>query len=118
MLTDALARLELERDLAGGVDRGEFVVHYQPVVRLHNDTVAGFEALVRWQHPTRGVLLPGAFIPVAEESGKIIEIGDFVLRTACRVVPAAATNCCATPTPPCIRPSGRGATASSCSSPA
>jgi diguanylate cyclase (GGDEF)-like protein/PAS domain S-box-containing protein len=84
MLTDALARLELERDLAGAVERGEFVVHFQPVVRLHDGTVAGFEALVRWQHPTRGLLLPGAFIPVAEESGRITEIGEWVLRTACR----------------------------------
>jgi EAL domain-containing protein (putative c-di-GMP-specific phosphodiesterase class I) len=83
MMAEALARIEVERDLVGVVDRGELTVHYQPVVHLETGTLRGFEALVRWQHPTRGLLLPASFIPIAEETGRIVEIGDWVLRTAC-----------------------------------
>jgi diguanylate cyclase (GGDEF)-like protein len=83
MMAEALARIEVERDMVGVVDRGELVVHYQPVVHLESGELRGFEALVRWQHPTRGLLLPASFIPVAEETGRIVEIGDWVLRTAC-----------------------------------
>lgn len=63
---------------------GEFTVHYQPVVDLAESTVVGVEALVRWQHPTRGLLLPGAFLAAAERSGAIVEIGEYVLQAACR----------------------------------
>lgn len=73
----------IDDDLRRAIRRGEFTVHYQPVVDLAESTVVGVEALVRWQHPTRGLLLPGAFIAAAERSGAIIEIGEYVLRAAC-----------------------------------
>ena len=57
---------------------------YQPQTRIHDDEVTGFEALLRWQHPERGKISPGVFIPIAEESGAILQIGEWVLRTACR----------------------------------
>jgi diguanylate cyclase (GGDEF)-like protein/PAS domain S-box-containing protein len=77
-------RIDLAADLARGIDRQEFVVHYQPVVDLRSDAVVGFEALVRWQHPTRGMLLPDEFIPLAEENGAIDALGCWVLDEACR----------------------------------
>src|SRR5205807_2221791 len=77
-------RLDLAADLARAVDREELAVYYQPVVDLRDDGVVGFEALVRWHHPTRGVLLPGEFIPLAEEYGAINALGEWVLREACR----------------------------------
>lgn len=80
----AVSLLKLETDLRHAVEGGEFVVHYQPIVWLHGGVVAGFEALVRWQHPERGLLLPDAFVPFAEETGLIHEIDRFVLGEACR----------------------------------
>ena len=77
-------RLTLERDLHVALDRGEFEVHYQPIVQLPAGPVEGFEALVRWAHPTRGVIGPDKFIPIAEDSGLITEIGSWVLEQACR----------------------------------
>ena len=74
----------LEADLAGAVDRGELRVHYQPIVDLRTGLITGVEALVRWQHPERGLLAPDRFIPIAERTGSIIELGGWVLTTACR----------------------------------
>ena len=85
---EAANRRQLENDLRHAVSRGELVVHYQPLVDLSTGALRGFEALVRWNHPRRGLLPPGAFIGIAESTGAIVEIGDWVLRTACD---AAAT---------------------------
>ena len=78
-----LERIELESELRRAVERDEFVLHFQPIYSLADGSVAAVEALVRWQHPTRGLVPPGAFIPLAEESGTIVRIGRGVLRAAC-----------------------------------
>ena len=78
-----MERVDLEADLLRAVEQREFVVHYQPVMRLANERVIGFEALVRWAHPRRGLLAPAAFVPAAEGNGLILDIGRQVLRTAC-----------------------------------
>ena len=79
-------RLELENDLRGALGRNEMFVQYQPLVDLESSVLTGVEALVRWRHPTRGVLQPEQFIPLAEVSGLIVPIGAFVLERACRQV--------------------------------
>lgn len=77
------ARMHLENDLRLGVDRDEFVLHYQPQIELASGRIIGVEALLRWLHPQRGLVPPGAFIAVAEETGLILPIGEWALRTAC-----------------------------------
>jgi diguanylate cyclase (GGDEF)-like protein/PAS domain S-box-containing protein len=79
-----LAQRQLEDDLRGAVERQQLAVHYQPVVRLDTGSVTGMEALVRWTHPERGILLPAEFMPMAEQTGLIVEMGWWVLREACR----------------------------------
>ncbi|MEY2477378.1 MAG: hypothetical protein QOG87_2693 [Actinomycetota bacterium] len=76
-------RLELESELHRALDQGELVVHFQPLVQLDTGRLAGVEALVRWKHPTKGLLLPGEFIDVAEQTGAIVPIGAWVLEHSC-----------------------------------
>jgi diguanylate cyclase (GGDEF)-like protein/PAS domain S-box-containing protein len=84
MHTDILARVELEADLRRAIDRGELTLLYQPVMNLETREIAGVEALVRWNHPTRGLLPPSEFIPVAEGSGLVLALGRWVLHEACQ----------------------------------
>src|ERR1700675_3476387 len=86
MRASVMARLQLETDLRRALERGEFRNFYQPIVALVSGEIAGFEALLRWQHPTRGLLGPSEFIPVAEETGLIRELGWWNLREACRQI--------------------------------
>jgi diguanylate cyclase (GGDEF)-like protein len=76
-------RAKLENDLRGALANGEFELFYQPIVNLQDNKISAFEALLRWHHPERGVVSPAEFIPVAEETGLIIPLGEWVLRTAC-----------------------------------
>lgn len=77
------ARMHLENDLRTAVDHDQFLLHYQPQIDLATGRISGAEALIRWLHPQRGLLLPRAFIPVAEETGLILPIGEWALRAAC-----------------------------------
>ena len=99
---EVLTRVTLANDLRNAIERGELELQYQPQVELGSGSIVGMEALVRWNHPTRGVLAPGIFIPIAEKSGTIVALGRWVLEQACRqmrmwrdeglVVPVIAIN--------------------------
>ena len=84
----AVERLRIESDLRAGIERGEMRVWYQPLVRLSDEKIIGFEALVRWQHPTLGLIAPHRFIEIAEEVGLILPLGEWVLSEACRQLQA------------------------------
>jgi predicted signal transduction protein with EAL and GGDEF domain len=90
----AQARRMLEIDLRAALLRSEFVVHYQPIQDIKADRIVGFEALVRWNHPLRGMIPPLNFIPLAEETGLIVQLGDWVLRTACREAAGWSQDVC------------------------
>ena len=77
-----------ETDLRGAVERGEFRPYYQPIIDLATTKLAGFEALIRWEHPERGLISPGEFIEIAEQTGLIYPIGEWMLRQTCRQVAA------------------------------
>ena len=105
LFDDALAAhtrrgVELTEELNGAIDRGEISVKYQPVVSLHTGRVSEFEALMRWNNRRFGGITPGEFIPIAEDSGTIIRLGDFVLEAACRQVAVWRQNRSAVQGPP------------------
>lgn len=83
MHLEAIQTLELENDLRRAVKQQEFIVYYQPIISLNTGKISGFEALIRWQHPFKGLVFPTEFIPVAEETGLIYAIDTWVLKTAC-----------------------------------
>jgi diguanylate cyclase (GGDEF)-like protein/PAS domain S-box-containing protein len=84
MHTSVFERLELKADLVRAIDDGQLRCHYQPIVSLQTGRISGVEALVRWEHPTRGLLFPDAFIPLAEDTGLIVPLGRWVMREACQ----------------------------------
>lgn len=86
MYQAVLQRLQLETDLRKALTNQEFSVHYQPIISLDSGIIIGFEALVRWYHPTQGLISPGLFIPIAEETGLISRLGEWVLRESCHQI--------------------------------
>ncbi|NEO87681.1 MAG: bifunctional diguanylate cyclase/phosphodiesterase [Spirulina sp. SIO3F2] len=83
MLTEAIDRFTLENELRQGIAAQEFVLYYQPIVALDSEKIVGFEALIRWQHPQHGFIAPYRFIPLAEETGLIIPLGEWICQEAC-----------------------------------
>jgi diguanylate cyclase (GGDEF)-like protein/PAS domain S-box-containing protein len=92
MRARAVAQLQVETDLRAGIAERAFVVHYQPIVCLRTGSIAGLEALVRWRHPTRGIVNPADFIPLAEDTGMLLDIGRLVLTESCRQMVAWRTQ--------------------------
>jgi EAL domain-containing protein (putative c-di-GMP-specific phosphodiesterase class I) len=86
MNDEVMTRLELEEALRNAIANNEFVLHYQPKVRLKNGRIAGVEALLRWQRPGHGLIPPNAFIPVLEATGLIVEVGRWVIAAACKQI--------------------------------
>jgi len=86
MHADAIRRIEVESELRTALEKSQFILHYQPTIDLQTGRLTGVEALVRWQHPRRGLVAPMEFIPLAEESGLIVPLGQWTIREACRQV--------------------------------
>lgn len=86
MNTYTLEHILLENELRNAIKKREFVLYYQPILELRSLNLNGFEALIRWNHPRNGLLLPEKFIQLAEEIGIISEIGDWVLTTVCKQI--------------------------------
>ncbi|MDA3869949.1 MAG: EAL domain-containing protein [Gammaproteobacteria bacterium] len=83
MSVNAMERLELENSIRKAIDNNEMVIHYQPIIDIHNNEVVGVEALLRWQHPDKGMVYPDDFLPVAIDSGLIVAIGEWMIKTVC-----------------------------------
>ena len=92
MHADAAERLRVETDMASALDRGEFLLHYQPVISLETGRVAAFEALLRWQRPGYGLVPPGIFLPALEDTRLILPLGEWILREACEQIKAWRTG--------------------------
>ncbi|WP_320169330.1 EAL domain-containing protein [Maridesulfovibrio sp.] len=92
MLDQAVLAMQLESDLRSAIGGNEFYLDYQPIYSIKTGRVAGFEALIRWNHPQRGLVMPGEFIPMAEESGFIFELGNWVITEACRRMKSWVSN--------------------------
>ena len=90
---EASARLQLSAELRHAIEAGELKLHYQPIVRMADLSTVGYEALVRWQHPEQGLITPDRFIPIAEETGLIVELGRWTLEEACREAARWASAC-------------------------